>query len=69
MALLLPPTGRRVRDFLLCFLPPVLLYFPLYLVSYSTGGGGIVPEWLAIWSANIVVGALGFGLLAWAYRR
>lgn len=69
VALLVPPTGRRVRDFLLGFLPPVLLYFPIYLAAYSTGGSGQVPEWLAMWSANLVVGSLGLGLLQWAYRR
>jgi len=69
VALLLPATGRRVRDFLLGFLPPVLLYFPIYLAAHSTGGSGTVPVWTAMWSANLVVGGLGFLLLAWAYRR
>ncbi len=69
MALLLPPTGRRVRDFLLCFLPPVLLYFPVYLAAYSTGGIGPMSEWVAMWSADLLLGALGLGLLVAAFRR
>jgi lipopolysaccharide export LptBFGC system permease protein LptF len=69
VALLLPPTGRRVRDFLLGFIPPVLLYFPIYLAGHSAGGSGHVPDWAAMWAANAVVGVLGFILLQLAYRR
>lgn len=69
VALLLPPSGRRVRDFLLGFLPPVLLYFPLFLAGHSTGGAGLVPVWIAMWTANVIVGVTGFVLLQMAYRR
>lgn len=69
VTLLLPPSGRRVRDFLLGFLPPVLLYFPIFLAGYSMGGAGHLPDWLALWAANLVVGTLGLVLLALAYRR
>ncbi|MHC5012226.1 MAG: LptF/LptG family permease, partial [Planctomycetota bacterium] len=69
MGLLLPATGRRVRDFVLCFLTPVVLYFPLFLAGPALGRQGTLPAWLAMWNANIVVGVLGLLLLAVAFRR
>ncbi len=69
VSLLLPPTGRRVRDFLLGFLPPVLLYFPIFLAGHSMGGSDQVPQWIAMWAADVIVGGLGFVLLLVAFRR
>jgi lipopolysaccharide export LptBFGC system permease protein LptF len=69
MALLLGPTGRRVRDFLLGFLPPVLLYFPLFLPGPPLGLAGHLPPWIALWAANLCVAALGTVVLVVASRR
>jgi lipopolysaccharide export LptBFGC system permease protein LptF len=70
MALLLPPSGRRVRDFLIAFVPATLIFFPLYLAS--PGLAASLPTslaWLAMWSADLVLAALATVLLAVAYRR
>jgi lipopolysaccharide export LptBFGC system permease protein LptF len=69
LGLLLPATGRRVRDFVLCFLPPVLAYFPLTLAGPALSRYGVLPPWLALWSADLVVGAIGLGMLWMAFRR
>jgi lipopolysaccharide export LptBFGC system permease protein LptF len=69
MALALPASGRKVRDFLLCFLPPVLLYFPLFMSGPALGLQGTLPPWLALWSATLVVAASGAVLLVVAFRR
>jgi len=69
MALLVPAAGRRVRHFLLGFLPPVLVYFPLFLAGPYLGRLGTVPAWLVMWIPVIVVSALGMILIALVYRR
>jgi lipopolysaccharide export LptBFGC system permease protein LptF len=68
IALLLPPGGRRVRDFLACFVPALLLFFPLFLAGGSIGRAGL-PIWVGYWLPNLVLGAGAAGLLAWAFRR
>ena len=69
MALLLPPSGRRVRDFLAAFLPGTLVFFPLFLASpaLATAWPRAVP--LAMWSPEIVLGILAATCLALAGRR
>lgn len=69
MALLVPASGRRVRHFLFGFLPPVLIYFPLFLAGPYLGRHGAMPAWLVMWLPVIVVGILGSILLSLAYRR
>jgi lipopolysaccharide export LptBFGC system permease protein LptF len=69
MALLVPAAGRRVRHFLLGFLPPVLIYFPLFLAGPYLGRVGTLPAWLVMWLPVFVVGLAGSVLLALAYRR
>jgi lipopolysaccharide export LptBFGC system permease protein LptF len=68
LALALPASGRRVRDFILCFLPAVLLFFPLFFFGHSLARSG-VPTWLAMWGSNLLLTFLGLGLLAAAFRR
>ena len=69
MALLVPAAGRRVRHFLLGFLPPVLIYFPLFLAGPYLGRQGTLPAWFVMWLPVVVVGGAGMVLLAKAYRR
>ncbi len=69
VALLLPPSGRRVRDFMACFLPAVLVFFPLYLAGPSLTRTLPLPAWTVMWAPNLLLGAVTLGLLAWAYRR
>lgn len=69
VALVLPPSGRRVRDFMLCFVPAVLVFFPLNLAGPSMARGLELPVWLVMWSPNIALGLAAGVLIALAYRR
>jgi hypothetical protein len=57
-----------VRDFIVCFLPSVILFFPLLLAGHTLARTGW-PAWLAMWSSNLVLGVGALGLLAVAFRR
>jgi lipopolysaccharide export LptBFGC system permease protein LptF len=69
MALLLPPSGRRVRDFLAAFLPATLIFFPLLVASPAIAAAFPSLTWLAMWSPGIVLGMAAVALLILAYRR
>jgi lipopolysaccharide export LptBFGC system permease protein LptF len=69
VALLLPPTGRRVRDFVIAYVPATLLYFPLLLASRGLALALDVPPWVAMGSPVFVLGGVSTLLLAWAWRR
>ncbi len=69
VVLILPPSGRRVRDFMLCFLPAVLIFFPLHMTGPSIARNTPLTPWMAMWSPNIVLLSLSFLLLAIAFRR
>lgn len=69
VVLLLPPSGRRVRDFMLCFLPAILLFFPLHITGPSIARGTPAPPWLAMWSPNILLFAISSVMLWRAFRR
>lgn len=69
VALLLPPSGRRVRDFVIAFLPATLVYFPLLLASTGLAAALPTPTWVAMWLPVLALGSLSLGLLAWAWRR
>lgn len=69
VALLLPPTGRRVRDFLVAFVPATLLFYPLHLGSRGLSAALPFPIWVGMWAPVMVVGPLALGLLLWAGRR
>jgi lipopolysaccharide export LptBFGC system permease protein LptF len=69
VTLLLPPTGRRVRDFMVCFLPAVLIFFPLHMTGPSIARSTGLPGWAAMWSPNIVLLVISMVLLGFAFRR
>lgn len=69
VALVLPPTGRRVRDFLFCFLPAAVIYAPLMLMGPTMAKSGTFPPWLAMWSPNIVLTLASMVLLSIGLRR
>ncbi len=69
VVLVLPPSGRRVRDFMLCFLPAILLFFPLHISGPSIARSTPAPEWFAMWSPNLVLLAVSSVLLFKAFRR
>lgn len=69
MALILPPSGRRVRDFMCCFGPAVLIFFPFLLAGPSVAQKQEIPVVLAMWGSNIILGLAACGLLLWGGRR
>ena len=69
VALLLPPTGRRVRDFVLAFLPAMLIYLPLFVASTGLAQALPLPVWVSMWLPVLALGAVSLTLLSWAYRR
>jgi lipopolysaccharide export system permease protein len=54
--------------FVMCFLPALLVYYPLQLAGAGLGRDGKLPLSLACWLANIVVG-LGALVLNWRLLR
>jgi hypothetical protein len=69
MTLLLPPSGRRVRDFLIAFVPATAIFFPLYMASPALAAALPAAPWLAMWAGHIVLAVLAAGLLVAAGRR
>lgn len=69
VALLLPPSGRRVRDFMLSFLPAVLLFFPLHMTGPAIARATSFPPWVAMWAPNLALAAVAVVLLGLAFRR
>jgi len=67
--LVVPPSGRRVLDFMLCFLPSILIFFPLQIAGSSLARSTPAPPWLAMWAPNLVLGTLACLLLWRAFRR
>ncbi len=57
-----------LSTFVVCFIPTLLVYYPLLLAGSDVGKTGKVPLWLGCWSADIVMGAVGV-LLMWRLLR
>jgi lipopolysaccharide export system permease protein len=51
--------------FITCFLPIVLLYYPLVLCGINLAKLGKLNPWLGLWSANVLMAVIALGL----YRR
>jgi lipopolysaccharide export system permease protein len=58
-----------LSSFVVCFLPTVIVYYPLLLFGGNAGRAGTIPLGLAVWLANVVVGAAGLVLTARLLRR
>ena len=69
MMLVVPPTGRRIRDFMLCFGPAVLLFFPLQIAGPALARSAGIPVWLCMWSPNILLFLVASALALKAVRR
>lgn len=54
--------GGRWTAFMV-LLPVVLFYYVVLTLGETLGDSGRLPPWLAMWGANLVVGALGLYLL------
>ncbi|MFO0796417.1 MAG: LptF/LptG family permease [Gemmataceae bacterium] len=57
-----------LSTFVICFLPTILLYYPLLLAGSNMGKDGKVPLWLGCWLANITLGSCG-AFLSWRLLR
>ena len=55
MSLVLPPTGRRVRDALLCILPAISIFAPLYIAGPSFAKRFGMDPWIAMWLPNVLL--------------
>jgi lipopolysaccharide export system permease protein len=58
-----------LSTFVMCFLPTVVLYYPLLLAGSNMGKDGRIPLGLGWWLANIVVGGAGLALTWRLLRR
>jgi lipopolysaccharide export LptBFGC system permease protein LptF len=58
-----------VRDFVLAFLPAMLIYVPLFVGSTGLAQALPTPTWVAMWLPVLALGSVSLALLAWAYRR
>ena len=58
-----------LSTFVICFLPTVIVYYPLLLAGSNMGKDGKLPLGLGCWVANIVLGVLGLGLTWRLLRR
>ncbi|MCE9545857.1 MAG: LptF/LptG family permease [Planctomycetia bacterium] len=62
------PLAIRMRNanfltsFFLCFLPILLVYYPLFMITFIQAKQGVIPP-SAIWSANILIAVAGVGLM------
>jgi lipopolysaccharide export system permease protein len=69
MALALPPSSHRVRDFVITTAPAVLTFYPLQIAGPTLARSGSVPPWLIMWLPNILLLAGSVVLLRKAFRR
>lgn len=54
--------------FFVCFIPMLLVYYPLFMLGLEGAKGGTVPPSF-VWFGNIVLGIVGFRLLLLIHRR
>ncbi|HEV7281046.1 MAG TPA: LptF/LptG family permease [Pirellulaceae bacterium] len=60
--------GDFVSSFFICFLPILLIYYPFFMFGLNLAKSGDVPP-VAIWLANVALGAIGVFLLRFVLRR
>jgi lipopolysaccharide export system permease protein len=58
-----------LSTFVICFLPTVVVYYPLLLAGSNMGKDGKIPLGLGCWLANIAVGTAGLALTWRLLRR
>lgn len=61
--------GNRLVAFLVSFLLVMTLYYPLLMFGEAFGETNRLHPALAMWSANIVLGGLGLGMIAHVLRH
>ena len=57
-----------LSTFVICFIPTLVVYYPLLLACTDMGKSGKLPLALGCWMADIVVGSIGL-LLTWRLLR
>jgi lipopolysaccharide export system permease protein len=57
-----------LSTFVICFLPTLVVYYPLLLAGSDMGKNGRIPLGLGCWAADIIMGAVGL-LLTWRLLR
>ena len=57
-----------LSTFVICFLPTLVVYYPLLLAGSDMGKNGRIPLGLGCWAADIIVGAVGL-ILTWRLLR
>lgn len=57
-----------LSTFVICFLPTLVVYYPLLLAGSDMGKNGRVPLWLGCWAADIILGSVGV-FLTWRLLR
>ena len=58
-----------LSTFVICFLPAVLIYYPLQFAGGGLSRDGKVPLWFGYWMANIAIGLIAMGLIGRLLRR
>jgi lipopolysaccharide export system permease protein len=58
-----------LSTFVICFIPVLLIYYPLFLAGSGMGKDGKIPLGLGCWVANAVVGVAAVVLNARLLRR
>lgn len=58
-----------LSTFVVCFLPTIMLYYPLLLAGSNMGKEAKVPMFVGVWMANVVVGTLAVLLTLRLLRR
>src|SRR5262249_13591534 len=58
-----------LSTFVVCFLPTIMLYYPLLLAGSNLGKEGKVPMFIGVWMADVVVGLLAIVLTVRLLRR
>ncbi len=55
--------------FVICFLPAVIIYYPIVMAGGGVGRDGRVPMFMGVWAANAVAGIAGIVLMWRLIRR
>ncbi len=69
MAMALPPSSHRVRDFVIATAPAILTFYPLQIAGPTLARSGSVPPWVVMWLPHVVLTAASCVLLRKAFRR
>ena len=69
MAMALPASSHRVRDFTLCTAPAVLIFYPLQIAGPTLVRSLDVSPWFMMWLPNLILLGASILLVAMAVRR